>query len=480
MSKIDVLIVGAGPTGLVLAGECKRYNLSFRIIDSAKGPSTVSKATAVQARTLEVLQIMGIHKKFLEIGTHIKGANIYSAHKRRGHLNFSAIPSPFSLVIGLEQNKTEGILLKHLEDAGGSVERSTTLLSYEERDGSIFCTTDKAVIETQYLVGCDGAHSAVRKSMGCTFKGEQFTDIFSLADIEMDWEPPHNQLHVFLEKKGTLAMFPLSEKNRFRAVFLLERLRGKLKESDSPQHGIIDDKEIKDPTLEELQAVIHSFVTGKATAKNPRWMANFHINSRLSNTYQKNNVFLCGDAAHIHSPIGGQGMNTGIQDAFNLAWKLAYTCKGFTQNPNLLETYAAERHTLGKKLLKATEKASFMVTTNNPLIKWMRKYIISLLLSFSSIQNKIVTAISQVNIGYPNKRAPNFPLTDSDLFTKQEKSQKFQLVLFNLKDTPFKHPHVEISHAKDLSKTKAILIRPDGYIALIDYPPFKKLTSYKI
>jgi 2-polyprenyl-6-methoxyphenol hydroxylase-like FAD-dependent oxidoreductase len=480
MDKIDVLIVGAGPTGLTLAIECKRYNLTFRIIDSANGPSTISGAAAIQARTLEVFQVMGIHDEFLEAGNIIKSGNIYSAHKRRAHLDFTLIPSPFSLILGLEQNKTEAILESHLEKLGGTVERSTTLLSYEERDGSIFCTTDKGVIKTQYLVGCDGAHSAVRKSMGCSFQGKQFSDIFSLADIEMDWDLPPHELHIFLEKKGTLAIFPLSEKNRFRAVFLLERLKGKLKDTSSAKHGIIRDKSIKDPTLEELQGLISLFIKEKAIAKNPRWMANFHINSRLSNNYHKNNVFLCGDAAHIHSPIGGQGMNTGIQDAFNLAWKLAYTCKGFTKNTDLLNSYQEERHSLGKKLLKATERASFMVTTNNSILKRIRKHIISFLLSFRSIRKKMVTAISQVNIGYPDKRAPNFELTDSDLFTKQERSQKFHLVLFNTKDIPFDHPQVKIHYAKEKSKTKALLVRPDGYIALVDYPPFKKLLSYKI
>lgn len=480
MDKIDVLIVGAGPTGLTLAAECNRYNLSFRIIDCNKEPSNISKAAAIQARTLEVFQNIGIHERFLQAGAPITGANIYSAHKKRGHLNFTTIPSPFSLVLGLEQNKTEDILIKYLAETGCKVERNTTLLSYEEKDGVIFCTTNKGIITTKYLVGCDGAHSVVRKSMGCTFQGKQFSDIFSLADIEMEWNLPDNEIHTFLEKKGTLALFPLSEKNRFRAVFLLDRLRGLLKSTNEIEHGIIQDKEIKDPTLEELQALLSSFIKEKATAKNPRWMANFHINSRLSNTYQKNNIFLCGDAAHIHSPVGGQGMNTGIQDAFNLGWKLAYTCKGITDNYQLLSSYQQERHTLGKKLLAATERASLMVTMNNSFLKVMRKYIISFLLSFKSIQNKIVAAISEVNIGYPNKRATNFPLTDGDLFTKQNKSQKFHLILFNIKDIPFQHPQVEIHYAKEKTKEKAILVRPDGYIAVEDSPPFKKLFSYKI
>lgn len=483
MDRVDVLIVGAGPTGLTLAIECMRYNLSCKIIDQAPGPTTYSKAIAVQARTLEVFQRMGIHERFLAAGIHIKASNIHFRHQKCVRLNLQNIASPFPFVLSLEQSKTEQILIDYLAELGCLVERSTPLLSYEEKEGSVFARTDKGIIQAKYLVGCDGAHSVVRKTMGCTFEGKTFSDVFSLADVEISWDRPPDELQVFFESDEIMAVFPMPEKNRYRLIFQLKRLRGLLRAGRPIDHGIISSDEIASPTLSEIEQLLASHTQEATPISNPRWVANFHINSRLSNRYRKNNVFLAGDAAHIHSPVGGQGMNTGIQDAFNLGWKIAYVHKQISGSA-LLDTYEEERRGLGKKLLKGTEKASTVVTLHLPGLRRILNCLLSFLLPFKTVQKRLASAISEINIRYVYKRVPNLTLLgeggEVGFFTLTEKSKEFHLLLFNVDKSPIDHPHVRAYRVKTDSPPKALLVRPDGYLAVEDHPPFKKLIAYRI
>jgi 2-polyprenyl-6-methoxyphenol hydroxylase-like FAD-dependent oxidoreductase len=480
MDTVDVLIVGAGPTGLTMAIECLRYNLTCRIIDQSLIPSPYSKAIAMQARTLEVFQRMGIHQRFLAAGLQIKKANLHSGNKH-AHLHLKSIPSPFPFVLSIEQSETEQILYDYLQELGGRVERPVSLLSYEEKEGAILAHTDQGVIQAHYLIGCDGAHSCVRKAMGCTFEGEIFSDIFSLADVKVHWGRPHDELQLFLESDGVAAAFPLPEKDSYRLIFQLKELRGRLYPHFSVDQGIIEPKEIALPTLERMEQLLSNYAKERVTISNPRWIANFHINSRLANCYRKNTVFLAGDAAHIHSPVGGQGMNTGIQDAFNLAWKIAYVHHQFAP-ASLLNTYEEERHRLGKNLLKNTELASRLVTLHSPLLLFVRNLLLFHLLSFQWIQAKLALALSEVNICYTHKRVPTLLLNvqgkEVDYFTLTEKSKQFHLILFNGAQSPIHHPQITPYYAKDKSSQRALLVRPDGYLALEDRPPFKKLNLY--
>lgn len=481
MDAVDVLIVGAGPTGLTMAIECLRYNLTCAIIDQSLKPSPYSKAIAVQARTLEVFQRMGIHRRFLSAGIQIKKVNIHSANNKHAHLNLDSIPSPFPFVLSIEQNQTEQILSDYLQELGGTVKREVRLLSYEEKEGVIFAQTDQGVIQTRYLIGCDGAHSSVRKAMKCSFEGKLFSDIFSLADVKIHWNRPHDELQLFLESDGVAAAFPLPEKDEYRLIFQLKELRGLLHRDLRVEQGVIESKEIALPTLPRIEQLLSKYTKEVVTVSHPRWIANFHINSRLSSHYQKNNVFLAGDAAHIHSPVGGQGMNTGIQDAFNLAWKIAYVHHQFAP-ASLLKTYEEERYRLGKSLLKNTQLASKLATLHSPVLLFVRNALLFWLLSFDSIQAKIALALSEVNICYMHKRVPTLLLNmqgkELDYFTLAEKSKQFHLILFNGAKLPLHHPQIATYHAKDESIQKALLVRPDGYLALEDRPPFKKLMRY--
>ncbi len=481
MNPVDVLIIGAGPTGLTLAIECMRYGLSCRIIDQAEGLSIYSKAIAIQARTLEIFQRIGIHELFLASGIQIKGANIHFSHKNCIYLNLQDIPSPFSYVLSLEQSKTEQILINYLRELGCAVEHSTCFISYEEKEGFIFAQTNKDVIQAKYLIGCDGSHSHVRHILGCAFQGKTFTDIFSLADVEIAWNRPHNELQTFLGTEEVMAAFPLPEKNRFRLVFRLNRFLNHKRYNNSREDGTVRSDEIALPTLLEIEQLLAFHTQENVSLSNPRWIANFHINSRLSNRYRKNNVFLAGDAAHVYSPVGGQGMNTGIQDAFNLAWKIAYTHQKVIKS-SLLDTYEKERHNLGKLLLKGTERASIFITVHSRALRAILNYLLSFFISFKTVQKKILSALSEVNIRYLYKRAPNFIVLHEgkkyDFFTLAEKSKDFHLLLFNIEKPPIDHPFICVYQVVTHSPPKALLIRPDGYIAIEDYPPFEKLIAY--
>lgn len=532
MSSIDVLIVGAGPSGLMMGTALSRYGLKVRIIDKASEPSQQSKAIAIQARTLEIFDHLNIVQPFLEKGLPLQATNLFSRKKRIAHIYFKQLESLYPFVLTLEQSKTEKILADALTSTGIFIEREVDLIHFDQNKDHIHAVvkhrkTDREEdIQTSWMVGCDGAHSLIRKNLGLSFQGKIFADIFSLADVHLDWKYPHNELFIFLDSFGVMAVFPLPDPNRYRLIFQLKRCRDLLKETSLKEHGLIHSKIIADPTLEETQELLDKYVEGHL--KDPIWMANFHINSRLSDHYRKDRVFLVGDAAHIHSPVGGQGMNTGMQDAFNLAWKLVYVMQNKASH-SLLNSYTSERHAVGKTLLKATERASFFATLHNPVLIFFRNIILSWLFKKPGVQKKLIRAISEISIQYDKsfttlfqkspkigQRAPNAPFqlngTDTDFFSLWRQTTNYRLLVFmgfhcietllrslqnNLK-TQLKDPSLQVifitnkpvnidSKIQVLDKSgKAhqiyrarkgalFMIRPDGYIC-----NRQSLKTYKV
>lgn len=404
-NRIDILIVGAGPTGLMMASELTRHGVPCRIIDKSPHPSAQSKALAIQTRTLEIFDHTGLIDPFLDEGLRLVAGNMISKGEILAHIDFKQIPSPYPFVLSLPQNRTEALLIEHLARRGVHVERQVELLSVtqtkQEASAELFDhrTGSKEQLSADWVIGCDGAHSIIRKIIGASFEGKLFPDVFSLADIDIHWDLPDDQVCAFVEPEGVMAAFPLPGENRYRLIFQMERCRNALHEGVSHREGLVDNKVIADPTMEETRALLCKYTHKDIHIENPRWLANFHINSRLSSTYRKGRLFLVGDASHIHSPVGGQGMNTGIQDAFNLSWKLALVTKR-KGNTAILDTYQQERHSIGKKLLQATEKASFAVTLHNPILVGIRNFFISHLSKLKFLQRRITISLSQLWIGY--------------------------------------------------------------------------------
>lgn len=403
---VDVCVIGAGPSGLLMAAELIRHGLTCRLIDKKPSPSDKSKALAVQARSLEVLDYIGVTGDCIEQGLKIFHVFPTSGGKKLSDISFKFIESHYPFVLSLEQSKLERILIKKLETLGCEVEREVELLDFQQNEENVQfslinnSTGKKETCEAKWLIGCDGAHSTVRKQLNFEFEGKSFPQIFSIVDLEMKWKYPRDCFMGFLEKKGILFVAPINEKNRYRLVFQLERGFDLLKRHKNLEQGEISATTLPKPTLEEAINIVHQYSDPNAILGNPVWFANFHINSRMVSRYREKRVFLVGDAAHIHSPVGGQGMNTGLQDAFNLAWKLALVNKGHSKE-SLLESYQDERHFVGTQLLKGTERATHFLLTRSPLLIFLRNTFISLFTSILAIRKKIVSVVSEINIYYP-------------------------------------------------------------------------------
>ncbi|MBM3184337.1 MAG: hypothetical protein FJZ64_03420, partial [Chlamydiae bacterium] len=390
---------------------------------------------------------LGIVEPFLKKGVPLHGANMVSQGKVLVHLSFDPIESPYPFLLSLEQSETERILIDHLFSFKIAVEREKELISFEQ-DESLIKATLRDVksgkterVEADWMIGADGCHSLVRKTLGFPFKGKALSGIFSLADVQIDWKYPKNEFIGFWDTNGLVGAIPLPH-DRYRLIFLLTRCQKALSASEKKIHGEIDLRSLPPPTIEEIFPLLQSHVGSEVKIKNPTWLAHFHIHSRLIDTFQKGRVFLAGDAAHIHSPAGGQGMNTGIQDAFNLAWKLSLV--HFKKaNRACLETYTIERRSIAKKILQGTEKTSKIATMKNPILIRIRNWIVSRLLSIPPLQKQIVRAASQTVFQYPkNRLILSSPLKEGpcvgmrspnvlDLYDTVKKTTSHHLLLFS-------------------------------------------------
>jgi 2-polyprenyl-6-methoxyphenol hydroxylase-like FAD-dependent oxidoreductase len=300
-----VLIVGAGPTGLTMAHELARDGIQCRLIDKAPHRAMESRAIAIHARTIETFDLMGLADAFLSAGHRISGVNVYGESGRIAHAAFGILETRYPFVLGAPQDETERILEDRLARDGVRVERNTELISLTQRESSVSARLRNAgrveEVETDWLLGCDGAHSPVREQLGISFSGATYPEHFVLADVKVAGDLDHAEAQVWLQCEGALAFFPLPQ-DRWR-LFIIN--------SPPDWHG--------EPGLAQCQTLVDERGLDRLRLGDPRWTAVFRIHRREAARFRKDRVFLLGDAAHIHSPIGGQGMNMGIQDAFNLA-----------------------------------------------------------------------------------------------------------------------------------------------------------------
>jgi 2-polyprenyl-6-methoxyphenol hydroxylase-like FAD-dependent oxidoreductase len=386
----QILVVGAGPTGLTLACELARHGLSCRIVEKAKLPSDKSRALAIHARTLEVLDQMGACYPFLEVGNKIHTVNLYEGGEQIVHFTLDAVQSYFNFSLVCPQSLTEKFLTEHLGSFGIEVERDVELTNLSQEGSTVYATLNKAGQETEtsaydYVIGCDGAHSAVRRCLGLQFKGITISETFLLADVSLTPDPPLSEINLFVTNHGIFGIFPIKP-NCYRVIVNLE-----------------EGADAESPTLSEIQGFINNRCPFKLTATDPEWLAAFHINSREVSTFSVGNVFLAGDAAHIHSPAGGQGMNTGMQDAYNLAWKLALVVKGYAA-ASLLASYSIERQPVAAKVLQSTEALTKLNISSQPIIREMRKHIVPMLTHLEFVQEHLRNELSELSVAY--KQSP--------------------------------------------------------------------------
>jgi len=371
-----------------MACELARHGIPFRIFDKVAEPSTQSRALAIFPRTLEVFSTIGVLDEVLAEGQRLSAIFLYNDKRRMARLSFEKIDSPHRFVISLPQSHTERILAARLQSLGGRIERRMELTGIQQEEEGVRAryTRDGATEETvegSWLIGCDGAHSAARHLLGMTFQGAQYDEEFLLADVKVDSDLATDKAHLFFSKDGIMAYFPFAG-GRGR-IIADQRLGTK--------HNDLE------PTTEELRQIVKTRCFHRLDLSDVVWKSWFHISHRMVERYGVGRVFLAGDAAHIHSPAGGQGMNTGIQDAFNLAWKLALVNRGLA-GPKLLESYEEERMPVARSVVNLTDRMTRAATAQNPAAQHLRDWLIPVLTGIPFVKEAMAERLAELSIVY--------------------------------------------------------------------------------
>jgi 2-polyprenyl-6-methoxyphenol hydroxylase-like FAD-dependent oxidoreductase len=393
--EVDVLVVGAGPTGLALALHLAAHGVRPRVVDKAADRVHESRALALQPRTLEVLAGLGITDQLVKMGHQAVQLRIHAGARARSAplFDLGLADTAYPYLLFLSQAETERILAEHLHTVGVTIERRVELVELAPGPDGAACrlrhhgTGHEEDIQARYVVGCDGAHSAVRRLAGIAFEGSAYPQTFVLADIEADGIEP-GAAHAFLAPDGMLFCFPLGQPASWRLLAMRPPT-----DSTPPDAPV---------SLPDVQALTDAYTAGAVRLHDPVWLTNFRLHQRAAAQYRAGPVFLAGDAAHIHSPAGAQGMNTGIQDAVNLAWKLAHTLHGAT--PSLLDTYEPERAPIGRRVLRMSDRAFTVATSTNALVRLARTRIapalIPAVLASRTVRRYAFRTVAQLNIRY--------------------------------------------------------------------------------
>lgn len=491
--KTDVIIVGAGPSGLALAGQLIRYGLDFVILDKKETTTPFSKAIGVQARTLEIYEQIGLADKLISLGAIAGKARMIVGGEVRGEINFDEIGkgmSAYPYVLIVEQGKHETLLYDFIKSHGRDVLWNTELESISQTDADVTANIKNAdgtrdVIGAKYLVACDGAKSFVRHSLGLKFEGSTFERMFYVADVAIDWKFAHDALMVFLMKNNLLAFFPMVGENSWRIV-------GTFPEEFAKDEG--------DVLYDEIEAQIKKDSEVELDITKVNWFSTYKVHTRHVERFSSGRCFLAGDAAHIHTPAGAQGMNTGIQDGYNLAWKIAAVLQ---QNApvELLETYNTERLENAVRLLKTTDRMFNLVASPEPILSYLRThvfpYIAGAAFSLDTVKKFVFPIISQTGINYHHSpvsrtdgdfkvkggdRMPYFETQGANIYEKL-KQPKFHLLTFFDGENNFadfteilKNGAIDlheitlypnITEIFGASRSFMMLLRPDNYIGLI-------------
>ncbi|HLK85875.1 MAG TPA: FAD-dependent monooxygenase [Candidatus Binataceae bacterium] len=389
----EVLIVGAGPTGLVLALWLTRLGVRVRIVDQTAQAGTTSRALALQARTLEFYRQFGLADEIVERGRPLIGINLWARGQRAGRVVFGDLAteiSPYPYALVFPQDEHEKLLIERLRQAQVEVERQTELLGFQD-DGSGIRARLKRADATEeecaaaFIAGCDGAHSRVRESLHIGFPGGTYEHLFYVADVEAAGPTIDGEAHVGLDETDFLAVFPMKATGRVRLVGTMRKVE---------QQGA-------DLTWNDIGTRVIDWMHLEARRVN--WFSTYHVHHRVASRFRAGRAFLLGDAGHIHSPVGGQGMNTGIGDAINLAWKLAMVVRG-RADASLLDSYEPERIGFARRLVATTDLGFTGVTGSGAIVRTVRLRIVPLLLplafGFSGVRRLMFRTISQTALNY--------------------------------------------------------------------------------
>ena len=492
----DVLIIGAGPTGLGLACQLERFGVAYRILDKKEGTTPFSKALGVQARTLEIYDQMGLAQPLIDIGRLVSRVNLYVNGELKGEGEYGEIGkgmSPFPFLLFAEQGRHEKLLYEYLLSKGKSVNWSTEIVGLAQDADGVTATVKSGSGEPQqvrarYLVGCDGAKSFVRHALPNTaFEGSTFERMFYVADVRIDWEYADDAVMVCLMKDNILVFFPMDGEKKFRIV-------GTFPEEFAKDEGTV--------LYDEIEEQIKSVSNLTLDITEVEWFSTYRVHSRHVNRFSEGRCFLAGDSAHIHTPAGAQGMNTGIQDGYNLAWKLAFVLRG--ANAKLLDTYNEERLPNAVSLLKTTDNFFRLAASSEPIVSYLRMHVFphlaGMAFKFDAFKKFLFPRISQIGINYRGSslsvhgddlgaavsagdRMPYFEIDGNNIY-KRFTSPKFHLITFHDGQTELSaegltherlsimdlhsmplFPHVREAFGVDTAFR--VLLRPAGHIAMV-------------
>lgn len=389
----EVLVVGAGPTGLALAIALANAGLRPRVIDRLPAVNPKSRALIIHARTLELYASVGLAKELLARGSKVRDLAAWVGNRAVATLSladFGAGQSPFPFMLSLSQDIHERILERCLASLGIAVERGCVLDDYAEVDEGVVATLRhadgrKEILTAKYICGCDGFHSTVRDVAGISFDGDAYTERFFVADVQACGPAVDGRLNVILGASRFAAAFPLEEEGWTRLIGVLP-------------HELSDKDELDRSDIEQIATALPHL-----ELKALGWTSVYHVHHRVAARFREGRAFLLGDAAHVHSPAGGQGMNTGIGDAFNLAWKLAAVAQGRAP-VSLLETYESERRPFALRLLQTTDRAFRYAIDPRPLVRAARLRVLPLLLPvglrMSWVRQRLFRTVSQTAVSY--------------------------------------------------------------------------------
>ncbi|HXV79568.1 MAG TPA: FAD-dependent monooxygenase [Candidatus Binatia bacterium] len=391
----QVLVVGAGPVGLFMAAELCRHGVSCRIIDKNSGPSGQSRATIIQPRTLEVFEALALVKEFVAAGMLCHTIGMYTLEmKLLQHVSNAELDSPFPFALSLPQSKTEQLLTRHLAKFGTEVEWGVELQRFVQDDAGVTAALRHAggreeSVRVPYLIGCDGAHSTVRHTLGVTFSGADYPTDFAVADVRIDWRAaiPAHEICFFFGPQGMMFYGPFADG---RCLICIDIGHG---HETQPPAGA--------PSPQEMQVLADKHSPG-GVLHDFGWRSYFRVHLRQAERYHAGRVFLAGDAAHVQSPAGGQGMNTGLQDAYNLGWKLGLVLTG-SAPATLLDSYHTERHRAGRDMLVLNEYLYHVEMEHQldwPLSAALRERLAVVLAGQDVIQQRMKRAVAELNINY--------------------------------------------------------------------------------
>ena len=492
MPDTEVLIAGAGPTGLVLALWLTRLGARVRVIDKEAEPGTTSRALAVHARTLELYRQSDLAGALVEKGLQFAAINLWVRGKHVGRAAVGEMGtgiSPYPYIVIFPQDEHERFLIECLRDLGVEVERPLQLVAFDERGDRVITRLKRPdgseeTCEASYLAGCDGARSAVREVLGTGFPGGTYEHIFYVADVQASGPVMNQELHVALDDAGFLAAFPMKGKGRVRLI-------GTVRQQAEDRHEQLKWNDVSRVVIERLGVDVEKV----------NWFSTYHVHHRVAAQFRIGRAFLLGDAAHIHSPVGGQGMNTGIGDAVNLAWKMAAVLQKRADD-RLLDTYEPERIAFAKRLVATTDRAFQLVTSTGALAAFVRLQVVPVVLpvlfAIDAVRRFMFRTVSQTAIDYRDsalssgaagevKAGDRLPWVKLDGVGNDSNDNFAPLTAMDWQLHVYGETSPAIAelcrarglaihtfawrpamHAAGLARNAAYLVRPDGYIGCAD------------